>query len=65
MKTRVSLKYFVAGCLWKFFFGFNSPQTSLNLISQAFSVTLMLCTVFLPRFSAFKLQKRTQFSLTL
>ena len=41
MKTRVSLKYFVTGCLWKPFFGSNLLQTPLILISLAISVTLM------------------------
>ena len=33
MKTRVSLKYYLTGGLWKPIFGSNLPQASLNLIS--------------------------------
>ena len=65
MKTRVRLKYFLTGCLWKPFFGPNSPQTPLNLISLAISVTLMPFTLFQPRIRAVKLQKRVKICLTL
>ena len=45
-KTKVNLKYFVTGCLWKPFFDYNLPQTPLNLISLAISVTIMRFTLF-------------------
>ena len=52
MKTGVSLKYFVSYCLWKLFFDSNSPQTSSNLISLAFFVTLRPFTLFKPKIRA-------------
>ena len=45
MKTRVSFKYFVTGCLCKHFFGSNLPQTPLNVISLAITVTLVPFTL--------------------
>ena len=44
MKTRVSLKYFVDDCLWKYlcewmFFNSNSTQITSNLISLTISVS--------------------------
>ena len=32
MKIKVSLKYFINGCLWKQFLTSNTPQTTSNLI---------------------------------
>ena len=32
MKIKVSLKYFINGCLWKHFLASNTPQTTSNLI---------------------------------
>ena len=52
MKTGVSLKDFVSYCLWKPFFDSNSPQTSSNLISLAFFVTLRPFTLFKPKIRA-------------
>ena len=46
METRVSLKYFVNGCLWKPFFTYKLPQTSPNLISLTILVTLRLLAQF-------------------
>ena len=45
METRVSLKYFVNGCLWKHIITSNSPQTPSNLISLTILVTLRSFTV--------------------
>ena len=59
MKTRVSFKYFVTGCLCKHFFGSNLPQTPLNVISLAITVTLVPFTLLSPKIRAVKLQKRT------
>ena len=46
METKVSLKYFVNGRLWKHFFASNSPQTPLNLISWPILVSLRPFTQF-------------------
>ena len=46
METRVTLKYFVNGGLWKQFFASNSTQTSSNLISLTILVTLRPYTQF-------------------
>ena len=46
MKTRVSLKYFVTGCLWKPYFDFKLTQTPSNLVSLAISVTAIPFKLF-------------------
>ena len=63
MKTRVSLKYLVKGCLWKTIFDFNSPQTTLNLISLKILVTLRPITVFLLKIRAIKYEKSAKICL--
>ena len=40
VKTTVSLKYFVTGCLWKPVFDSSSAQTPSKLISMTILVTL-------------------------
>ena len=65
MESRVSLKYFVNGCLWKQFFACNSPKTTLNLISLIILVTLRLFTQFYPKIRANKLQESDKTCLTL
>ena len=57
MKNRVTFKYFVSYCLWKHFLDSNLPQTTSNLISSKFSVTLIPLTLFEPEIRAIKLQK--------
>ena len=46
VKTRVSLKYFVSYSPWTPFSDFNSVQTSSNLISLTFLITLRSFTLF-------------------
>ena len=46
IKPRFSLNYFVTDSLWKPFFDYKSPQTSLNLISLTILVTLRPFTMF-------------------
>ena len=57
MKTRVSLKYFVNGCLWKPFLASNSPQTPSNFISLTISLNLRPSTLFELKIRAAKFQK--------
>ena len=64
-ETRVSLKYFVNGCLWKHFFASNSPQTSSHSIFVTISVTLSHSTQFEFKIRAIKLQKNAKICLTL
>ena len=65
MKSIVSLRYFVTGWLLKHFSHGNSAQTSLKSISFVISVALMPFTLFQPKISAVKLQKRAKIILTL
>ena len=46
VKTKVFLKYFVRGCLWKQVFASNLPQAPSNLICLAILVTLRSLTQF-------------------
>ena len=65
METRVSLKYFGNGCLWKHIFASNSPQTSSYLISLLILVTLRPLIHFKPKIGAIKLQNRAKICFTL
>ena len=46
MKTRVSVKYFVNDCLWKYFFVSNLLETPSNLIPLTILATLRSLTQF-------------------
>ena len=46
IETRVKLKQFLTGYLWKHFFASKSPHTPLSLISLTILVALMPCTQF-------------------
>ena len=64
IKNRVTFKYFVSYCLWKHFLDSNLPQTSSNLISLKFLVTLIPFTLFEPKIRAFRSQKSPKLCLT-
>ena len=61
MKTRVSFKYFVNGCLWKPSLASNLPETPSNLISLTTSLNLRSSTLFQPKIRVTKLQKGPKF----
>ena len=65
METRISLKYFVNGSLWKDVFASNSPKTPSNLISLTILVTLRPFTQLEPKIRATTLQKKAKIYLTL
>ena len=64
MKTRVSLKYLVHGCLWKQFLTSNLLQAPSNLIFETIFVTMRPLTQFQPKIRATKLQNSAKFRLT-
>ena len=64
METRVFLKYFARGYLWKQFFAYNLPQARSNLICLTILVTLRSLTQFSPKTRATTLQKSAETCLT-
>ena len=65
MKTRVSLKYFVTGCLSKPYFDFKLTQTPSNVVSPAISVTAIPFKLFKFKVRVAKLQERAKICLNL
>ena len=60
MKTRVSLKYFVNHCLWKYFFASHMYEKPANLICFDNLITPMPFTQFIPKVRAIKLQNSAE-----
>ena len=63
MKTRVSLKCFVTGCLWKPLNDASLLKSLWNVISLTILVILKLLTLFKPKVRATKLKKGQKFAL--
>ena len=64
MKTRVTLKYFVIDCLWKyFFFVSDSHHTPSSLIAVIILVVLRPFTQFQSKIRVIKLQKSDKICL--
>ena len=63
MEFRVCLKYFVRGCLCKYFFDSNSPQAPSSVACLRIFITLSHLTQFYPEIRANQLEKVLKFVL--